>query len=55
MKKGLTLTERAIIQLNNISLTIHDDIFQRRLNQLIDRMAGDRLTKTCFSLKEGEL
>ena len=42
MRKSLTLTERAIVRLNHIALSMHYKEFQYRLDRLVDRMAGDR-------------
>jgi len=42
MKKPLTLTERAVIKLNHIALTLHYIEFQKRLDRLVERLAGDR-------------
>lgn len=42
MKKPLNTTERAIVKLNHIALTMHHKEFQWRLDRLVDRMAGDR-------------
>lgn len=41
MKKPLTLTERAVVKLNHIALTLHHIEFQKRLNRLIHRLTGE--------------
>jgi hypothetical protein len=38
-----TLTEQAIILLNNQALFIHPSDFKRRLNRLVFRLTGDRI------------
>ena len=40
--QGLTLTERAIVKLNHITLTLHYKEFRRRLDRLVSRMNGHR-------------
>ena len=42
MKKPLNTTERAIVKLNHIALTLHHIEFQKRLDRLIARLTGDR-------------
>lgn len=42
MKKSLNTTERAIVKLNHIALTLHHIEFQKRLDRLIARLTGDR-------------
>lgn len=42
MKNPLTLTERAVIKLNHIALSLHHIEFRKRLDKLIDRLVGDR-------------
>ena len=41
MKKP-TLTERAIVKLNHIALTLHYAEFRKRLDRLHGRLIGDR-------------
>lgn len=42
MNKPLTLTERAVVKLNHIALTIHYTEFRKRLDRLHGRLVGDR-------------
>lgn len=43
MKRPLNLTERAVVKLNHIALTIHHVEFQKRMDRLVARMTRDRL------------
>jgi len=39
----MTLTERAVVILNHLSLTMTHSEYQKRLDRLIARLTGDRL------------
>lgn len=43
MNKPLTLTERAIVKLNHITLTLHYTEFQKRMDRLVGRLTGERV------------
>ena len=43
MNKPLTLTERAVVKLNHIALTLHHLDVKRRRDRLIGRLTGERV------------
>lgn len=55
MKRPLTLTERAVVKLNHIALTIHHMEFQKRMDRLVARMAGDRQVVVAVVPSKGQI
>ena len=46
MKNPLTLTERAVIKLNHMALSLHHIEFRKRLDRLVTRLTGERVAES---------